>query len=499
MNREQNQLFKMKQTHTWKMLIVMMSFLLTSCAEDEIMNTPSTPAIVKFPNATMVISELAGQTDITLALEKPATKAGTVTLKVETDYADDFTTDPSQVDGKIEIPVAAGQSQVKFAFTPVHNNLHQGNKNVDFSIEAVTEGLAIGTEKVLTVTIFEMDQPNLVNFIAEEGTLIEYSEEGFVISIGLSLMALGEGVVEVGLTNDGSLYGTYFTTEPSVVDGKITLFVEPGTVNLPIKFIPLNNTTLNGHKEISLTITSALGAVTKGNQLTFTLALLDDELMNLPKEFETIGYEWREKRMFEYNEMGKVSKITWEQNELSGTETYHYDPSGKLLKIVESPTVETRFEHDDQGRIILSERFQGDLLKKYTIYTYDDAGKVEEAAIFTRKPSGEFWMSELSVYLYYYKYGSISNKLTYIPLLGKDEYKFFREETYSYFLFTPTNPFPMIEVLPGINDQKHYTSTYSYSENGQDHTYAYTYLFNDLGMPVKRTRSNWEVTTYQYY
>jgi YD repeat-containing protein len=490
----------MKLTHTLKMpLIMLMGVLLASCTEDEWIGTSPSPALVKFQQETMGISELAGPTNIVLSFDKPATLSGIIMLKMETDFAEDFSTTPSQVNGKIEIPVAAGQSQVAFTLSPIHNPLYQGNKQVEFTIESVPEGMAIGTKKMLIVSIYEADQPNLVNFMAQEGTLMENTEDGFEVSIGLSLAAIGEGSVEVGFARGGSLYGTYFTTEPAAVDGKITLEVVSGTVNLPIKFIPINNATLNGHQEIRLSLTAATGVVSMGNQLSFQLSLLDDELMGMPKKFETIGYGTREMRLFEYNELGKISKVTWEKNEMGGTDTYHYDPSGKLLKISETPSVETRFQYDDQGRIILSERFQSGLLKKYIMYTYDDAGKVGEAAVFTHTPSGEFGMTELSVYLYYNKYGSLANKSTYVPALGQEEFVLLRSESYTYFLYTPTNPFPMTEVLPGTNVQKHYTASYTLSENGQDYSNSYTYLFNDLGMPVKRTGSKWEVTNFQYY
>jgi hypothetical protein len=488
----------MKPANSLKMVfMIMMHLLLASCAEDEILDT--TPAQVKFPHATLGISELAGPTDIIIYFGKPATKAGTLTLKVQTDYANDFTTVPSLAEDKIEIPVTAGQSQVKFTITPIHNNLHQGNKNVDFTIKAVPEGLIIGAEKVLTVLIYEADQPNLVNFDTQEGTLIEYTEEGFVASISLSLVALGEGTVDVEITNGGSFYGTYFTTQPAAADGKIKLAVEPGTLNLPIKFIPVDNTTLNGHKEIGLTITSASGAVTKGNQLTFALDLLDDELMNKPKGYETNAYGWRVKRIYEYNEMGDVSEIFWEQNTLSGTDTYHYDETGKLIKISESPTVERRFQYDVHGRIILSEKFDANLLKNYTIYTYDEAGNVGEAAVFNRMPSGEYVMSDLIVYLYYYDSGNLSKVLTYYPVPGKEEFELIQEETYHYLLNYPNNPFPMVDILPGINVQKRYPSNYILSRDGQEYNYAFSYVFNDQGLPVRRTSGNWEVTTYEYY
>jgi YD repeat-containing protein len=473
-----------------------------SCEETDETLFETAPVTVKFSTTNLGLSELASPTDITLTLVKPVAKAGTITLNVVTDHHESFSTNPEIVDGKIEIPVAAGQSQVKFTFTPVHNNLHQGNKNIDFTIEAVTEGLVIGAEKALTVTIFESDQPNFVNFVASQGSLVEYAEDGFIVSIGLSLMALGEGMVEVEVANAGSLYGTYYTTEPVVVDGKITLVVEPGIGHLPIKFIPINNATLNGHKEIGLTITAATGAVAKGNQLNFNLTLIDDELMNKPKGYETVAGNWKDKRVYEYNEAGQIARVIWEQNALSGTDTYHYDETGKLTKISESPTVETRFQRDAQGRIILSEKFNAGLLKTYSIYSYDEVGNVGEVAVFNRQPSGEYVMSTIFLYFYYYNSNHLYKRLTYYPLPGTEDFDLIQEETYEYYIkpsHYPNNPFPMIEILPGISAQPFYPSKYILSRDGQVFTYPMSYVFNDLDLPTRRTTTANEVTTYEYY
>jgi hypothetical protein len=493
----------MKPTYTWKLLLIMiMSLLLASCTEDEIMNTPATPAIVKFPAATIGISELAGPTDITLALGKPLSKAGTVTINIETEYAEDFTTSPAPIDGKIEIPVTAGQSQVKFTLTPVHNNLHQGNKTIDFTLESVTEGMIIGTEKVLNVTIFESDQPNLVNFIDAGASFIEYTEEGFVVSIGLSMTAVAEGVVEVEVANAESLYGTFFISDPAAANGKITLPVEPGTTNLPIRIIPVNNTTLNGHKEIKLTITNAAGAVAKGNQLVFGLALLDDELLDKPRSYETVAGTWRDKEVYEYNEAGQIARVIWEQNALSGIKTYHYDDNGVLLKIAESEAVETHYTRNAQGQIILSEKFNAGVLKKYTIYTYDDAGNVGEAALFDRQPSGEYVMSTLFLYLYHSNTNHLYKRLTYYPVEGGEDLDLIQEETYEYYIkpyHYPNNPFPMVEILPGISAQPFYPSKYILSRDGQVLTYPMSYVFNDQDLPTRRTTTANEVTTYEYY
>jgi len=225
----------------------------------------------------------------------------------------------------------------------------------------------------------------------------------------------------------------------------------------------------------------------------------DDELMGKPKSYETSSGTWKDKRVYEYNEAGQIARVIWEQNALSGIKTYHYNEQGVLLKISESATVETRYVRDSQDRIILSEKFNAGLLKTYTIYSYDEAGNVGEAAVFNRQPSGEYVMSDLFVYLYYYNTGSLSKRLTYYPVPGTEDYELIQEETYHYFLYYPVNPFPMVDILPGINVQRSYPSKYILSRDGQEYNYPMTYVFNDQGFPERRTTSNGEVTIYQYY
>ncbi|MBL7844920.1 MAG: hypothetical protein JNK44_13720 [Cyclobacteriaceae bacterium] len=470
-----------------------------SCEEAEELTSPNAPVTVKFPMVNLGLSELAGATEITLPLSHPAATNGTITINAYAENENDFTSQPAVEDGKIVLPVAAGQSQVKFILTPANNSLYTGNRNLHFTIASVTEGFIIGTEKSLHVTIYENDLPNPVNFVATQASLKEQFAEGLTVAIGFTLQAVAEGEVELELINAAGLYGTYFTTEPEAIDGKITLPVIAGTSFLPIKFIPVDNATLNGHKEFAVRIVDATGAVVKGDRLNLNITLVDDELAGKPKGYETGAGQWKVKRTYEYNESGQIARIHVEQSSLSWTETYHYDENNQLKKITKWTSDETIFKRDDQNRITRSEESREGVMKKYTIYSYDQAGNIGEVAVFHRQPTGEFVMSSLFVYLYYSNSNTLYKKLTYYPL-PDDEYELITEETYEYFSqLLPWNPFPMVEILPGMNIQSLLPSRYTLSRDGQLYNYPLSYEFNNQGLPVRRTTSAGEVTTYEYY
>lgn len=470
-----------------------------SCEEAEELTSPNAPVTVKFPTVNLALSELAGATEITLPLSRPAATNGTITINAYAENENDFTSQPAVEDGKIILPVAAGQSQVKFILTPADNSLYTGNRNLHFTIASVTEGFIIGTEKSLHVTIYENDLPNPVNFVATQASMQEQFAEGLMVAIGFTLQAVADGEVELELINAAGLYGTHFTTEPEAIDGKITLPVTAGTSFLRVKFIPVDNATLNGHKEFAVRIVGATGAVVKGDRLNLNITLVDDELAGKPKSYETGAGQWKVKRAYEYNESGQIARIHVEQNSLSWTETYHYDENNQLKKITKWTSDETIFKRDDQNRITRSEESREGVMKKYTIYSYDQAGNIGEVAVFHRQPTGEFVMSNLFVYLYYSNSNTLYKKLTYYPL-PDDEYELITEETYEYFSqILPWNPFPMVEILPGMNIQSLLPSRYTLSRDGQLYNYPLSYEFNNQGLPVRRTTSAGEVTTYEYY
>src|SRR5690606_19318601 len=132
---------------------------------------------------------------------------------------------------------------------------------------------------------------------------------------------------------------------------------------------------------------------------------------------------------------------------------------------------ETIFKRDDQNRITRSEEFREGVMKKYSIYSYDQAGNIGEMAIFHRQPTGEFVMSSLFVYLYYSNSNSVYKRLTYYPL-GDDEYAVITEQPYEYFSqILPWNPFPMVDILPEVNAQPLCPSRYTLERDGNEYVY----------------------------
>lgn len=493
------------QQRILQLFLALITIGFISCNEEEaqpVKPGPIEPGVVsvQFTNNTVTLVENDEPAEIMLAFSQAAEKAGTISLAVTAVDFSGFRTSPEISDGTIELQVNEGQTSASFTFEPIDNSSLTDAKTASFTLQSLSDGFSIGTSNAMTISITDDESPVIIGFALQEGTIRENADDGIRVALALSHASPGAGAIEIDLASASALYGTHFESEPEAIDGKIVLELSEGTSELFFNLIPKNNTTLNGNKVINLSITSVLGSVQLNNQVNFTLTLEDDEQIGKPKGYETLGGSWTNKRKYEYNEAGQIARILWEQNALTGINTYHYDNNGVLLKITESATVETRYSRDTQGRIIRSEKFNAGLLKKYTIYSYDDAGNVGEAAVFDRQPNGEFVMSFLFVYLYHSNTNHLYKRLTYYPIQGTEDFDLVQEETYEYYVQpNAINPFPMVEILPGINAQPFFPSSYTLSRDGQEYSYPLTYEFNEQGLPVRRTTSNGEVTTYQYY
>lgn len=160
---------------------------------------------------------------------------------------------------------------------------------------------------------------------------------------------------------------------------------------------------------------------------------------------------------------------------------------------------ETVFSWQD-GKIVKSEKFNNGVLKKYTLYGYDDAGNVGEAAVHDRQPNGELKLSLLFVYLYRTD-GNIYKQMTYVPIVGSEEYSLISTRSFDQYLDI-ANPFSMMEILPNVNSQPNLPGSYRVEENGHDILYQFTYEFDESGKPARRTASSSagsEVAYYEYY
>jgi hypothetical protein len=489
----------MKSPQTLKFLLIFFAGLsFTACDEDPV---STRPVQAQFELQAFSIVENEGPQEISIVLNKTASLEGTITIDVTTENTLAFTTIPAAVDGKIELPVLKGQEFAKFSVVPTDNLSLNADQSATFTLTSISNGFTIGIEKALTLTFVDNETIAQVGFSGESSSTAENSQP-IPIAITLSHASPGTGSIDVTIESENAIYGIHYTTEPAAIDGKITLSIEPGFETVAFNVISANDQLFNGNKEITYTITAAEGSVQVGQVPAHVLKITDDELSGMRKGYTISAGSWGYKKEYQYNELGQVSTIYWERNtpgKLSGTYTYEYDAAGNVIRMRENDFTETTYSWEN-GRIIKEESWKDGLLKKYTLYAYDQAGNVGEAAVHYRQANGELKLSLLFVYLYRQD-GNIYKQLSYAPIEGTDDYNLLSTKTFDGYL-TQANPFTMVEILPNQNTQPNLPLSYRVEENGFDIVYQFSYEFDDAGKPTKRTASSSagsEVVSYEYY
>jgi hypothetical protein len=151
-------------------------------------------------------------------------------------------------------------------------------------------------------------------------------------------------------------------------------------------------------------------------------------------------------------------------------------------------------------RIVKSEEYTNNVLTKYTLYGYDIAGNVAEAAVHYKQPDGTLVLSMLFVYLYHMDH-NVYKVLTYTIPAGSEEQVLIATKTFDNYLDVE-NPFPMVEILPDQKAQNKLPASYRIEENGHDITYQFTYQLSSERKPLSRTAtspSGSETAQYEYY
>jgi len=458
-------------------------------------------SIVQFDAGAVTLNENAGNYPIRITYSKPAPSNGFIKIRVESNSTESFTTSPATVSGFVRVPFQAGQTESYFDIIPVSNHTLDGDRVILLTITEVSDGILFGDINSINVTIMDDNSISTINFQLATSTARENSTS-HLITFSLSSPAKSDGMVEVDFQSELA-YGTHFTTEPAQLNGKIEIPVSTGELQVEFNVLFINDALINGNRSIDFTIANATGTVVAGEYKSHRLWINDDELSGRPKGYESFGGGWRSKRWIEYNERGEISLLHWDRNTpgySEGTMSYHYDASGRIIKLVENPVTERTYTWEN-NRIVKAERFNSGVLRQYTLYSYDDAGNIGEVAVFDIQPNGEFVHSLLFVYLYYTN-GNIYKQLSYAPIGDTGEYSLLTTKTYEDYHLDKVNPFSMVEILPGVNSQPNLPGSYRVEEGGNNILYHLTYEFNAEGLPVKRTASSSsasEVTNYEYY
>lgn len=486
-------------------IILPFAALLTGCfvmSCDDETETVVKPGLAQFEKSEISFSEDSEKETIVISFNKPASDPGEVRVSVSSSNVEKFQLNPVQDDGVIHLPFSKGQSQVSFEIVSLNNDVLDGDKTLDFTILSISQGYDIGINRTLATMCVDDETPARADFVAHESTMGEGNDSGSLVTITFSHETKAPGVLRLSIQSSDAIYGTHFTTEPPTIDGIITLPVQEKMSLVSFIVSPINDGLYDAGRSIKYTIAEAEGGIEKGGILEHNVNIIDDELDGTGKGYEVIAGSWRYKRRYEYNENGTISKIYWDKQtpgHSGGVFSYVYNASGQLEKITESSVREEIFLRE-AGRIFRSEEYTNSVLTKYTLYGYDEAGNVAEAAVHYRQPDGTLMLSTIFVYLYHMDH-NIYKVLTYNAVEGSEDPILIGTKTFDHYLDVE-NPFPMVEILPDQKAQHKLPASYRIEENGHDIIYQFTYEFSGESKPLTRTAtssSGSEIAYYEYY
>ncbi len=469
---------------------------LTACNDDE---NISQPVVAQF-QADASISEGTGATMFALVFDKASTQEGFAVIEVSSGFEGAYYLDHEVIDGLITLEIAEDDTAAFVVVTPINNQTLDGNKTLSFVLTDLSDGFLPGEKSEIEITIVDDEAPAEINFAEEAVEVRENASQARQIIIHFVSPAPAAG--KISLQFDQSIENI-LSTDLTLVDGEAEIDVAFGATQVTFFVGGINNGLLNGHKTLGLTISHVEGALQLGESKTMSLTVLDDELIGKPKSYETSGGGWYYSKMFEYDELGRISKIHWEQRTpgtLGGTYILNYNEEGKLSRIDNGQEDYDIFTYEN-GRIVRSENFQFGVMKSYRLYDYDDNGNIGAMTIYHLQPNGEYKQGALFVYLNYLD-GNIYKRLSYSVSVveGQEEYHLISSETFGNY-HERANPFPAFEVIPTVISQSKLPGSYNFDNGENLLRYNFSYVFNEEGLPVTRsvTGAGNEFTTYSYY
>jgi hypothetical protein len=474
----------MKTLSSLLSLLILSSFFLLSCDDDPLNpeGSNSGKISVQFEAASMDIAENADELTIVVKLSKPAMVDATLALKASNQFTAAFTTTPPVENGVINVPVQNGDESVAIKVKPVNNSVRDGNRTVDLTFENLPSQFVPGVHKTLKLTVKDDETTgpgvhSAANFIDQDITLEETNSTGVVYQIHLSNPVAIDSELKIALSSDKGIYDLHYATEPAAENNVLTLQVSAGSSVIGFKVKSVPNSNITGELIIQFLISETTGSITKGHNLDQAIRIKDDELFQKPRGYEVTAGSTIVKRFYEYDELGRVSKVKWENYTpylTQGNDIYHYDASNFLVKINKSPGRDIVY-HWSNGRITKSETIVDGNATSYTDYEYDAHGNIAGVASYHRQDGGSFKRGMFTIYFYLLD-GNIYKSLTYEGSDDPNEPTLISTKTYDNYIDV-ANPFPMTEILPVVKSQTKLATTYRVEENGRDHTYHMTYEY----------------------
>lgn len=487
-------------------IILGLSLFFSCDEESEMGGTIEKKSIVEFKTETLELNENGNESEIKLKLSPAAVKAGQIVLKSDRAFNNLFTTTPAAINNSITISVGKGDSLASIRIKPIDNTTYGGEKSIQFYIQSTSPEIQKGRLTIVDLTINddenETNDPEPVQSLADfdiaPEVLNESNSEGITYTVKLSAPASEAGQIEITLSAENGSIGNQFTIHPAPAGNTIILDVSKNESVVSFIVKPVSNTIITGHTALTFTIAETTGTISKGTNLSKVLTLEDDELKGLPKSYESVSADQSDKKTYFYDQLGRISQVQWQTNIAQGTDTYHYNNLGQLIRITLSPSRELNYLYAD-NRIYRSEKMVDGVLQDYTEFEYDASGNVAATVSYHRKSDGTYAKGFTGVYLYYFD-GNLFKSLIYSDGQNPEEPILVASRTYENYL-QYDNPFG-IEIAPGLKSQKNLPSQYTYEQNDVSRTYSLSYEFDDQGKMTKRTASTSstsETAIYHYY
>lgn len=221
-------------------------------------------------------------TGITLQIPfSMATKGpGTLTVSWASNnaaYNTHFTTLPAAAGNTITLNVSGDATGTSLTLIPKDDSYFHDNYVVVFEITATTGSVKAGTNKKLTITLQEDENPSFASFPVTDGITAETATAGIVVPIALSIPASETGTINVSFSSATAVYGTHFTTLPAASGNNILLNVAKNATGAELTVYPVDNAADNADRLIFFTISGGGGVVRPAGNINYVLTITDNE------------------------------------------------------------------------------------------------------------------------------------------------------------------------------------------------------------------------------
>ena len=490
-------------------IIVLSGFILLSCENDPFTEAGNNPEniTVQFEATTKEVAENGEAQIVMLNFNKPAEANGVITIKTSNQFDVTIHTVPAAENGLIRIQVVKGDVSALIKLQPIDNSGKDGHKELNLTLYQLAAPFIAGLNNSLNITVKddETSWENLestANFLAQDIILEETNTTGAEYQIQLSELVAVNSEIKINISSEKGIYNSDYVTEPPAENNMITLLVSAGASMTSFKVKAVDNSQITGELQINFTLAETSGSIRIGDKLHQAITIKDDELAQKPKGYEITQGTDVAKKFFEYDSLGRVSKVKWETYTpyyAHGTETYYYDANSRLIKINKHANQDVLYQWSN-STIVKSTEMTNGKIGNYTDYEYDEAGNITGVVTYHLQGDGSFVKGFFTVYLYFTD-GDLYKSLTYQDSGDPGSPLLISTKSYENYLGVSC-PFPMTEVLPVIKSQKHLATTYRVEENGVDLTYKLTYEYRADGLPSKRiatAKGDIQTAVYYYY